>query len=144
MAQVDVSVAGTPGLEGLLQDLSRMALAHAPALDTWAVPNIMWSLAILHANPLGEGHVCWLVMGAVAAACADSFHAADGALVRALLARTLELGRAGTHLNPMGAAHIYWACATLRVCLLCLLLSLPEMPPAAEQGCSCCPADKNR
>ena len=55
MAHVDASVAGTPGLDGLLEDLSRMALAQAPALGTWAVPNIMWSLGILHANPLGEG-----------------------------------------------------------------------------------------
>ena len=40
---------------------------------------------------------------------------AEGELVRALLARTMELCRAGTHLTPMGAAHIFWACAALRV-----------------------------
>lgn len=53
MEHVDRTVASTPGLLALLDDLSRLALAHMRDMDTWAIPNILWALAILHQNPLG-------------------------------------------------------------------------------------------
>jgi hypothetical protein len=91
LAHVDACVAGTPGLQALLDDLAGLALEHMPALGSWAVPNILWALSILRMDALG------------------------GQLVRALLARALELTRTGKPLAPMGAAHCLWACATLRV-----------------------------
>ena len=33
----------------------------------------------------------------------------------ALAQRVLDLEKAGVHLSPMGCAHVFWACATLRV-----------------------------
>ena len=58
MAHVDAVVEGTPGLMALLDDLSRLALSQMQEMGTQAIPNILWSLGILHQNPLGAGLLC--------------------------------------------------------------------------------------
>lgn len=40
---------------------------------------------------------------------------AEGELVDALAQRVLDLEKAEVHLSPMGCAHVFWACAALRV-----------------------------